>query len=89
MNENISNVVNTLNLNKNQSSDNKNTYYSLDEFAKKLRMEKYDINELRKIKQEAAVNEKLRMTKKNSAIKLQAKIRGFLFRKKFQMYMYE
>jgi hypothetical protein len=88
MNENISNVGNTLNLIKDQSSEGKKMYYSLDEFAKKLRMEKYDINELRKIKNEAGIIEKIRLKKKNSTIKIQSMIKGFLFRKKFQIYMY-
>lgn len=82
MNEINSNNGNAENLVKHISTDNKNMYYSLDEFAKKLRMEKYDINELRKIKNEASLNEKLRNKKKNSAIKLQAIIRGFLLKKK-------
>ena len=88
MNENILNVGNTLSLIKDQSSEGKKMYYSLDEFAKKLRMEKYDINELRKIKNEAGIIEKIRLKKKNSTIKIQSMIKGFLFRKKFQIYMY-
>lgn len=89
MNENISNIGNTLNPSKNQSSENKSMYYSLDEFAKKLRMEKYDINELKKIKNEVIHNEKIKLKKKNSAIKIQSIVRGFLLRKKFQLYMYD
>jgi len=87
MNEINSNNGNAENLVKQISTEKKYMYYSLDEFAKKLRMEKYDINELRKIKNEASLNEMLRNKKKNSAIKLQAIIRGFLLRKKFQLYM--
>ncbi len=89
MNENLLNVGITNNVAKNNLNENIFTHYSLDEFAKKLRMEKYDINELRKIKNEASLNEKLRNKKKILATKIQGFIRGFLLRKKFKLYMYE
>ena len=89
MNENFLNAGNSKNLVKiATTTENMNINCSLEEFAKKLRMEKYDINELKKIKNEAALNEKHRNNKKISTIKIQANVLGFLFRKKFKIYMY-
>lgn len=89
MNENFLNVGitnNNLNINQRNNYATKNSY-SLDEFAKKIRMQKYDTNELRYLKNEALKNEQLRNKKKISTLKIQANIRGFLFRKKFKVFM--
>ncbi len=88
MNENFFNVGNTKNLKTDQKKEiNLKSYNSIEELAKKLRMEKYDMDELRRIKNEAILNEKIRTKKKKAIMKIQAIVRGFIFRKKFKIYM--
>jgi hypothetical protein len=62
-------------------------FNSIDELAKKLRTEQFDMNELRKIKEEALINQNIKSKRKNSAIRIQALLRGYFLRKKFKVYM--
>ena len=87
MTSNFSNTSNINNNSKNNINTNINVTYSIDEFAKKLRMEKYDLIELKKLKNEAIENEKNRKKKKFSALKIQACFRGYLFRAEFKQEM--
>ncbi len=61
-------------------------YNSIDELAKQLRMEQFNLEELRKIKEEALINQKLKSIKKNSAVKIQAIFRGYFSRKFFLVF---
>lgn len=87
MTSNFSNNTNMNNNPKNNINTNINVTYSIDEFAKKLRMEKYDLNELKKLKNEAIENEKNRKKRKFSVLKIQACFRGHLFRTEFKQEM--
>ena len=65
---------------------NLKNYNSIDELAKHLRMEQFDMEELRKIKNEALSNQQIKTKRKNSAVKIQAFLRGCFSRKKFKVY---
>ena len=65
---------------------NLKNYDSIDELAKKLRIEKFAMDELRKIKEEALINQQIKTKRKNSAVKIQAFLRGCFSREEFKLY---
>ena len=57
-------------------------------FAKKLRLEKFDKNTIMQYKSDAINHEKMKKKKNKSIISIQKIMRGYLLRKKFKGILY-
>lgn len=64
-------------------------FSSFDSLAHKLRMQKFDKNEILKLKNDAISNERLKLRKRKSVLRIQKVFKGYLLRKKFKLVIEE